>query len=151
MLHRPAQSMSGQVSSAPPLNGMAAMAGSGGATPVTMLEISIQRLEEAVEQETAALRSGESVDLKAFNDRKSQALLELTRWMRNLAGVSANPELAARIAGLKEKLAVNQAVLSLHLEAVREISTSMSDAIQQSESDGTYTQAISSVARRYYD
>ncbi len=150
MLQRPTFPTSGPFSSVPPFNGVTAM--TGGGAPVSIIDISIQRLEEVVEQETAALRSGQQVDLKGFNDRKNQALLELTRWMRNISGVGANPELAARIAGLKEKLAVNQAVLSLHLEAVREISTSMSDAIQQSESDGTYTQAISSAAaRRYYD
>lgn len=150
MMQRPHTAPSNPTSSAPPFNGLGAMAGGPGA-PVPMLETLIQRLEEVVEQETAALRAGGSVDLKAFNDRKSQALLELTRWMRNMSNVGANPDLAGRIAGLKEKLAVNQSVLNLHLEAVREISTSMSDAIQQSESDGTYTQAISSVARRYYD
>lgn len=150
MMQRPHAQPSNSTPSAPPFNGLGAMA-SGSGVPVPMLETLIQRLEEVVEQETAALRAGGSVDLKAFNDRKSQALLELTRWMRNMSNVGAAPDLAGRIASLKEKLAVNQAVLNLHLEAVREISTSMSDAIQQSESDGTYTQAISSVARRYYD
>jgi hypothetical protein len=48
---------------------------------------------------------------------------------------------------LKSKLAVNQEMLRLHLEAVREISTTLADAIRHSESDGTYTQAISSVRR----
>ncbi len=119
----------------------------GGSQPISMLEVSIQRLEDIVDQETTALKQRETIDLKAFNDRKSQALLELTRWMRNMPSVDATPEIAARIGGLKEKLLVNQAVLQLHLEAVREISTSMADAIRQSESDGTYTQAISSVYR----
>ena len=120
----------------------------GGSAPISMLEISIQRLEDIVDQETMALKQRETIDLKAFNDRKSQALLELTRWMRNISGVEANPQIAARIGALKEKLLVNQAVLKLHLEAVREISASMADAIQQSESDGTYTQAISSAYRQ---
>lgn len=120
----------------------------GGSQPISMLEISIQRLEETVDQETNALKQREPIDLKAFNDRKSQALLELTRWLRNIPNIDANPEIVARIGVLKEKLAANQAVLELHLEAVREISTSMADAIRQSESDGTYTQAISSAYRQ---
>lgn len=132
---------------------MTAAAGlkSGGAAPLPMLEISLQRLEEVVDQETAALKSGQRIDLKAYNDRKSQALLELSRWLRNMPNLGANPELAARVGGLKEKLAANQAALKLHLEAVQEISASLTDAIQQSESDGTYTQAISSAARHTYD
>lgn len=141
------------VRSTGPATPMSAAAGlkGGGAAPLPMLEISLQRLEEVVDQETAALKSGQPVDLKAYNDRKSQALLELSRWLRNIPNLGANPELAARVGGLKEKLALNQAALKLHLEAVQEISASLTDAIQQSESDGTYTQAISSAARHAYD
>lgn len=113
-----------------------------------MIEVTIQRLEEIIDQETLALRSRKAVNLKEFNDRKSQALLELTRSLRQMQGVASDPALAARVGSLKVKLAVNQAALKVHLEAVREISTSLSDAIRQAESDGTYTQAISSTARR---
>lgn len=115
---------------------------------VPMLEISIQRLEDIVEQETAALKGRKVIDLKGFNDRKSQALLELTRALRMLKGAGPDAALAARIGTLKAKLAANQAALRLHLEAVREIATALSDAIRHSESDGTYTPAISSVAGR---
>ncbi|AHB47754.1 hypothetical protein W911_03985 [Hyphomicrobium nitrativorans NL23] len=152
MLQRPAdpaQNYSTATQASPSLP-PASMAGLpvGGSAPISMLEIAIQRLEEIVDQETKALKQRETIDLKGFNDRKSQALLELTRWMRNISGVEANPQIAARIGALKEKLLVNQAVLKLHLEAVREISASMADAIRQSESDGTYTQAISSAYRQ---
>jgi hypothetical protein len=115
---------------------------------ISTVELSIQRLEDIVEQETAALRERKVVNLKDFNDRKSQALLELTRLMRTLQGGPPSPSLAARVEVLKSKLAVNQAVLKLHLEAVREVSNSIADAIRNSDSDGTYTQAISSSARR---
>ena len=115
---------------------------------MAMIAVTIQRLEEIVDQETMALRSGKTVNLKEFNDRKSQALLELTRASRQMQGGSPDPALAKLVGALKVKLAVNQAALKMHLEAVREISTSLSDAIRQAESDGTYTQAISSSARR---
>jgi hypothetical protein len=124
----------------------AAAPGARGAAP--MIEVTIQRLEEIVDQETMALRSRKAVNLKDFNDRKSQALLELTRSLRQMQGAAPDPALAARVGSLKVKLAVNQAALKVHLEAVREISTSLSDAIRQAESDGTYTQAISSAAKR---
>jgi hypothetical protein len=115
---------------------------------MAMIAVTIQRLEEIVDQETMALRAGKTVNLKEFNDRKSQALLELTRASRQMQGGGADPALAGLVGSLKVKLAVNQAALKMHLEAVREISTSLSDAIRQAESDGTYTQAISSSARR---
>ncbi len=124
----------------------AAAPGARGAT--AMIAVTIQRLEEIVDQETMALRSGKTVNLKEFNDRKSQALLELTRASRQMQGGAPDPALAKLVGALKVKLAVNQAALKMHLEAVREISTSLSDAIRQAESDGTYTQAISSSARR---
>lgn len=113
-----------------------------------MVEVMIQRLEEIVDQETLALRERRAIDLKDFNNRKSQALLELTRSLRLLQGAGPDSALAVRVGNLKVKLAVNQAELKVHLEAVREISTSLSDAIRHAESDGTYTQAISSVAGR---
>lgn len=112
-----------------------------------MLETSIQRLEEIVDQETHALRTRQAIDLKEFNDRKSQALLELTRSLRLVQGSGPDPALAVRVGTLKVKLAINQAALKVHLDAVREISTSLADAIRQAESDGTYTQAISSSRR----
>jgi hypothetical protein len=115
---------------------------------VSMLEVSLHRLEEIVDQETAALRERRAVDLKEFNDRKSQALLELTRMMRAMQGTETSPDMAARVHSLRHKLAVNQQVLKMHLEAVREISTSLSDAIRHADSDGTYTQSISSASRR---
>lgn len=114
---------------------------------VPMLEVSLQRLEEIVDQETLALRTRKAVNLKEFNDRKSQALLELTRSLRHVQGAGPDPALAQRIGALKVKLAVNQAALKIHLEAVREVSASIADAIRQAESDGTYTQAISSAVR----
>lgn len=125
-----------------------APAGARVAANVPMIDVSIQRLEEIIEIETSALRERKAIDLKEFNDRKSQALLELTRSLRSLQGTGPNPALAERVATLKTKLAINQAMLKLHLEAVREIATSLSDAIRHSESDGTYTQAISALAKR---
>ena len=118
-------------------------------TVSSTIELSIQRLEDIVDQETAALNARKAINLKDFNDRKSQALLELTRMLRTLQGGPPNPVVAERVQGLKSKLAVNQAVLKRHLEAVKEISTSLADAIRNSESDGTYTPSISAISKRY--
>lgn len=125
-----------------------AMQGAPRHAAMPMLEVTIQRLEDIVDQETLALRTRKAIDLKEFNDRKSQALLELTRSLRHVQGGAPDPALAARVGSLKVKLAVNQAALKMHLEAVREISTTISDAMRLAESDGTYTQTISSAAKR---
>jgi hypothetical protein len=126
----------------------AGAAGSARGSQIPMLDVSIQRLEEIIDFETSALRNRQAIDLKEFNDRKSQALLELTRSLRAVQGTGPNPAVAERVAGLKTKLAINQAMLKIHLEAVREIATTLSDAIRHSDSDGTYTPAISAYAKR---
>lgn len=113
------------------------------ATPPPMLEVTIQRLEEIVDQETLALRTRQAVNFKEFNDRKSQALLELTRSLKLLQGSGPNSTLATRMGNLKVKLAVNEAALKVHLEAIREVSTTISEAMRNADSDGTYTRAIS--------
>jgi hypothetical protein len=102
----------------------------------------IDRLEEAVEQETAALRSRTPVDLKEFHTRKTHGHLELSRAMRGLEGGVIEPMVRDRLSTLRAKLETNRAVLAMHLEAVREISTIVADAIRESESDGTYSSSI---------
>jgi hypothetical protein len=113
-----------------------------GTVMLSLIENAIERLEEAVEQETAALRTRAGVDLREFNDRKSQGLLELTRAMRHIDGTAPEPALLKRLTGLRAKLEVNSAALKLHLDAVREISAAMTDAMRDAESDGTYSQTI---------
>jgi len=103
----------------------------------------IEHLSAVVEEETAQLRRGGAIDLRAANDRKSQALLELTRALRLVdQSVLSDPAVEARLAALRHKLAGNQAVLKLHLEAVREVSNIVCAAIRHADSDGTYSPAI---------
>lgn len=112
----------------------------------------IAMLESVVEEETAALNSRKQVDFDAFTQRKSQGLLDLNRAMKILATIADHPLVIERLARLREKLAVNQATLQLHLDAVREISTLVANAIRESESDGTYSQSIRSPEASYgYD
>lgn len=107
-----------------------------------IVESAIDRLEEAVAQETAALQSRKAFDLRDFNDRKSRGLLELTRAMRLIEGTPPDATLVARLAGLRSKLDINSAVLKLHLDAVREISAAMAEAMCDADSDGTYSRPL---------
>ena len=109
----------------------------------------IIRLEEVVDQETAALRSRAPINLREFTNRKSQGLLELSRSIRLFQGGRPSNAVLARLAGLREKLDTNGAVLKLHLEAVREVSTVMADAIRDAESDGTYQPSVRAAANSY--
>jgi hypothetical protein len=138
----PSQTATAERSGAP-LNFVAGASERGKPAAAGAIDIVIQRLEEVVDQETAALKSRRPVDLKDFNDRKSHALLDLTRALRQMqAGNRDQPQLAKRLANLRAKLEVNQRVLQMHLEAVREVSTTLADAIREADSDGTYTPAM---------
>lgn len=105
----------------------------------TSLASLIGRIEQAVEEETAALRSDFRFDLKASNARKSRYLYELNRALRTAGPSDLRAEQHEGIKRLRDKLAVNEAALLAHLNAVTEVATLMRDAIQRHEADGTYS------------
>ena len=61
--------------------------------------------------------------------RRYSPLLELTRALRRLDG-PPDQVVLARLARLRAGLETNRAVLAMHLEAVREISSIMVDAVR---------------------
>ena len=103
------------------------------------LENAVRRLEEAVDQETVALRSRAPIDLQEFNNRKSQGLLELDRALRMLGANQPSDALKSALASLRDKLDLNREVLKTHLDAVREVAGIIAEAIRNAESDGTYS------------
>jgi hypothetical protein len=107
--------------------------------PLIVLTKSIERLEETIEAETAALLANVPLDHQEFNRRKNQSLLELTRMIRTLPKDTVQPELLDRLQSLKIKLDQNHAVLEMNLRAVQEVADIISGAIQSAESDGTYS------------
>jgi hypothetical protein len=102
----------------------------------------IQRIEECIDDETTALDQSPNYDLKASNDRKSQGLVDLNQAMRRLKSTDVNEDLQMRLQMFRNKLAINLRKIRLHLEAVKEITAVLSDAIKNAESDGTYTRQI---------
>lgn len=99
----------------------------------------INRIEEAVETETAAIRTDMNFDLKASNARKSRCLYELNRAMKNLAVEDLVDEHKEGLLRLRGKLERNEAALLAHLSAVSEVANLMKSAIQHAETDGTYS------------
>jgi hypothetical protein len=104
-----------------------------------ILESAVRRLEEAVDQETAALRSRVPIDLNEFNNRKSQGLLELDRALRMLGDNPPSDDMKKALRALRDKLDLNREVLKTHLDAVREVAGIIAEAIRNAESDGTYS------------
>jgi hypothetical protein len=74
-------------------------------------------------------------------------VLELTRAMRLIDGVAPDARLITRLASLRTKLDTNSAVLRLHLDAVREISSAMTEAMRAADSDGTYSRPLGGSSR----
>ena len=99
----------------------------------------IGRIEEAVEEETVAIRTDLGFDIKSSNARKSRYLYELTRAMKGVGESDFLAEHRDGIKRLREKLATNEAAIRAHLNAVGEVANLMQNAIQRSEADGTYS------------
>ena len=102
----------------------------------------ISRIEGYLDEETEALSKSLKFDFKTSNDRKSQGLLDLNQALRRLQKGDVNADLQLRLGTFREKLAVNLRKIRLHLDAVKEIAAMLSEAIQNAESDGTYTRNI---------
>lgn len=94
------------------------------------------------------MRARAQIDLKDFNTRKTHGLLELTRAMRHLDKGGMTDAVTARLSALRVSLEINQSVVKMHLEAVREVATIVSDAIRDAESDGTYSVSIGRTAQQ---
>lgn len=105
---------------------------------VTTLLSALARLEETVDAETAALEARSDIDLQEINRLKSRSLLELTRAARSMPQTRDNA-LSERVATLKDKLARNQRRISVHLEAVQEVTSILDRVMRDAESDGTYS------------
>lgn len=101
----------------------------------------IGRIEEAVEAETAAIRTDAGFDIKLSNARKSRFLYELTMATQGLAPGDLRAEHREGLLRLREKLASNEAAIRAHLSAVNEVAALLQRAIQGAEADGTYSSA----------
>ena len=108
-------------------------------TPSGTIPAIIRRIEEAVDVETAAIKTDVNFDLKASNARKSRYLYELNRATRGLDPTMVGVETQSSLARLREKLELNERAILAHLNAVKEVATMVQDAIQHSENDGTYS------------
>lgn len=104
-----------------------------------MLLKSLDRLEETLDLETAALLSRDLKNLDEFNRRKSHSLLEISRMVKAAETVALEGHAVKKFEQLRVKLERNQEILQRHMRAVQEIATIISGAIQASESDSTYS------------
>lgn len=101
----------------------------------------IGRIADYLAAETDALRRFAPCDLLRGNHVKSQALLELTRHARTLAGRGDDPDLRGALETLRTRLVENGAALALNLDAARTLNAIIVEAVERDVSDRTYGRA----------
>lgn len=109
------------------------------ARPASLASI-INRIEEAVDEETASIKTDMNFDLKASNARKSRCLYELSKATKGIDAHRLIAEQRDAIVRLRDKLARNEAAIRAHLSAVNEVASLIQGAIQRAEADGTYSE-----------
>ncbi len=99
----------------------------------------IERLIATIEAENCDLEQGRRVKYEAYSLSKNQSLLELNRLVPALAGAATAGPLSDALADLHAKLEINRRALAVQLKACEAVSDIITRAIQDGQSDGTYT------------
>jgi hypothetical protein len=99
----------------------------------------IERLVATLDDENLDLEQGRRVRYETYSLSKNQGLLELNRLIPALAGAAAAGPLRDALAELHAKLEINQRSLAVQLKACEAVSEIITRAIQDGQSDGTYT------------
>jgi hypothetical protein len=99
----------------------------------------IERLIATLEAENRDLEQGGRVKYEVYSLSKNQGLLELNRLLPALAVAAAAGPLRDALAELYAKLEINRRALALQLKACEAVSAIITRAIQDGQSDGTYT------------
>jgi flagellar biosynthesis/type III secretory pathway chaperone len=103
------------------------------------LTLLLNRLEDVLNQERAALQSSRHDAHQGFTDRKNQLLRDFIAFQKGLGNPAVAKPLAQRLARVSVQLRHNQQLLGAHVEALKEISQLIAQAILAEESDGTYS------------
>ena len=99
----------------------------------------VERLIATVEAETRDLEQGRAAPYEAYSLRKNQGLLELNRLIPALDRATAGGALRNAVTDLHAKLEANRRALAVQLKACAAVSEIIARAIQDGQSDGTYT------------
>ena len=99
----------------------------------------IERLTATLEAENRDLEQGRRVKYEVYSLSKNQGLLELNRILPALAVAAAAGPLRHALVELHAKLEINRRALAVQLKACEAVSEIITRAIQDGQSDGTYT------------
>src|SRR5271168_5036375 len=99
----------------------------------------VERLVATIEAENRDLEQGRRAKFEAYSLSKNQGLLELNRLVPALSGAATAGLLHDALADLHAKLEINRRALAVQLKACEAVSEIITRAIQDGQSDGTYT------------
>jgi hypothetical protein len=99
----------------------------------------VERLVATIEAENRDLEQGRRAKYEAYSQSKNQGLLELNRLIPALNGSTVAGPLRDALAVLHAKLETNRRALVVQLKAWEAVSEIIARAIQDGQSDGTYT------------
>ena len=99
----------------------------------------VERLIATIDAENRDLAQGRPAQYEAYSRRKNQGLLELNRLIPALDRALAPGRLREALTDLHAKLEANHRALAVQLRACAAVSEIIARAIQDGQSDGTYT------------
>jgi hypothetical protein len=99
----------------------------------------VERLIATIDAENRDLAQGRPAQYEAYGLRKNQGLLELNRLIPALDRALAAGRLREALTDLHAKLEDNRRALAVQLRACAAVSEIIARAIQDGQSDGTYT------------
>lgn len=102
----------------------------------------VSRLADLLDQETQQLEKNDVSNLSYFIDQKSRSLFDLSRALAAYENTSSVIGLDDELARLRRSYEKNRSMLGIHLASVQEITEIIATAMQQAESDGTYSTRI---------
>lgn len=103
------------------------------------------RIDALLDEERVALSSASAsaTDIDVLASRKSHLVIELMRLTAHISSLRHDDVACARLGLLSRNLAQNARLLRRHVDAVRNVSNIIAQAISQSNDDGTYTSSRS--------
>ena len=102
----------------------------------------IERLEAAIEAETAALTAHRADAIADFTRQKRQGFLELNRIMQAMERTIPSQDIITRLVTFRRALEANDAILRVHLRAAQEVTGLIVKVMRDAESDGTYSRGF---------
>ena len=104
----------------------------------TLLAV-IDRVEQVLLAEEAALRRHDLGQIAAFTTRKAQCLLELSRAMKFDWSPSAQVRIRPPLLRLRDHIATNMHLIEVNLKAVTHVARQLAQTLNSADADGTYT------------